>query len=122
MTALISGLGQHIMIGSFNDGNSLARFDTPRRVEGSSRPNLAQKAREIAENHISKGTSEIVAKIITRVDTEAQIGRFKMTHTLKSNEVHLKDNIIKQLTTSGFKVTFRPPNQREPEVSLEIAW
>lgn len=123
MVALISGLGKHIMIGSITGGNVLDCYqEAPRRVESSPRKNLAQKAREIAENHINKGTSEIVAKIITRVDAEAQIGRFKMTHMLKNNEGHLKDNVIKQLVDSGFKVTALPTSQRDPEVSLEISW
>ena len=123
MAALIAGIGKHIMIGSINGGNGVDRFESaPRRVESSATKSAAQLARETAENHISKGTSEIVSRIMTRVDAEARIGRFKMTHMLKNNEVHLKDNIMKQLANNGFRVTSLPPNQREPEISLEISW
>lgn len=111
------------MIGSINGGNDVDRFESaPRRVEGSTTKSAAQLAHELAQNHINTGTQEIFDKIINRVTTEASIGRFKMTHMLKNNEVHLKDNVIKQLADNGFKVQHMPPSQREPEISLEISW
>lgn len=110
------------MIGSINGGNQLDRFDTHRRVESSDAKSAAQLAHELAQNHINTGTQEIFEKIINRVTTEASVGRFKMTHTLKNNQCHLKDNVMKQLADNGFKVTALPTSQREPEVSLEISW
>lgn len=110
------------MIGSINGGNQLDRFDTHRRVESSDTKSAAQLAHELAQNHINTGTQEIFEKIINRVTTEASVGRFKMTHTLKNNEVHLKDSVVKRLVDNGFNIQHMPPSQREPEVSLEISW
>ncbi len=123
MATLISGFGQQIMIGSINGGNGVDLFaSSTRRVEGSSTKSAAQLAHELAQNHINTGTQEIFDKIISRVTTEASVGRFKMTHTLKNNEKHLKNIVMKKLENNGFGVTSLPANQRDPEVSLEISW
>lgn len=111
------------MIGSINSGNDVDRFSiSSRRVELNPGQNEASKARQVALNHISEGTKAIYDKILSRIRLEAAVGRFKLTHSLRDNEAHLKDNIVEKLRSDGFVVSVGNTSQREPEVVFSISW